>query len=239
MERKARNRLTSLHRIDAFLKTHANKLATVNGCGAHKILREHIGTLTRYAAAQRTAILTSRRATRRKAAARAALEREHMRPITRIAAMLLSARHPLVNVGKFPASLGIDDVRDAAQKMARAAQPHAAAIAAAGRPQDFIKRLVAASAALQAAANEQQRWMMASTQATASLATEGRRTRKIVRVLDALVRERIKTPALLREWDAARGTGAERHKRIRPASARNARQRTAAPLPIVEQDLTA
>ena len=77
--------LQSLRNVQAFLDANADKLAGVVKTGARKQLDDAVAELSSHASEQEGSNLASQSATRRQRSLRAALIRDHMEPIARIA----------------------------------------------------------------------------------------------------------------------------------------------------------
>ena len=196
------NTLQSLRAVHAFLDENAAKLAGVVNSGARQKLDDTIAQLATHASDQTGHNLAAQGATQKKAALRAALLRDHMAPIARIAAAELPAS-PEVEPLKMPRGTpATETLASLAYGMAQAAAPFSAAFIAAGLPQDFVAQLTGAADAMVAAINEHTQSRGKRGGATMGLKEELSKGRKIVHVLDAFVKSALKDdPPLLANWN--------------------------------------
>jgi hypothetical protein len=84
--------------------------------------------------------------------------------------------------------------------MAEAARKYEPTFLTAGLPPDFIAQLVAATDALREAMNAQSQLRAQRVQATTGLVEEARIARGALRVLDVLVRSKVKEKEVLARW---------------------------------------
>ena len=124
------NMLQSLRAVHAFLDENAAKLTGVVNTGARQKLDDAIAQLSTHASDQTGHYLAAQGATQKKAALRAALLRDHMAPIARIAAAELPAS-PEIEPLKMPRGRpATETLASLAYGMAQAATPFSAALVA-------------------------------------------------------------------------------------------------------------
>ena len=224
MKNKLPNLLMALRRTEAFLEAHHDLLSAVNGSGTREVFDEHIARIRVYQVEKQKASIATQRLTEQLREQRRALLIDHMRPIARVAAMHLphSAHIGVMTVTK--KGLRVEALRAAALCMAKGAAAHRRVFIAAGRPADFVARLIAAANGISDASDARQRARDELRSATVSLWDQVRRARKAAWVLDAFVREKVKSPELLGAWDAARALRSANSARS-ASSARSARSR--------------
>ena len=194
----------SLHAIQAFIDTHAPAFPAVADSGAKRELDAIIGHLSYHVSTQSGSNLGSRLKTQEQQALRIALFKDHIRPI--IASARLSPgtfppgvfRVPKLNAA--PAKLA-----KAAHEMARAAEPRAEEFIGMGLPADFISQLLAAAQAVLDAVGARTELRGARVGSTSSLRATLTSARRLVNLLDALIRKEITgNPALLANWNFIR-----------------------------------
>ena len=207
------NTLQSLHDVQQFLSEHAAQLSEIADSGARRHLDETITMLASDLTDQSGGDIVMRGATRTQHALRRALVRDHLAPIVKIARVeqdavpaLASFRLPRNN----PTAAKLAAI---AYGMADSVAPHASRFIGAGLRDDFIVRLTRATDALLAAIEERAqnrgRWH-GGTQGLKTRLTTGR---KLVHILDTLVRSALaEDPSLLAHWNSI--------KRVRRVSTR-------------------
>jgi hypothetical protein len=143
------------------------------------------------------------------------LVREHMFPISVVARTRLStvAELKVLTVSWRIQRLG--SLVTAGYGMAEEARKYEQTFLTAGLPPDFIARLVAQTDALRDAMNAQSQLRAQRVKATIGLGEEARVARGALRVLDVLVRSRVKEKEVLARWRqlrrvTARATGSTR-----------------------------
>ena len=138
---------------------------------------------------------------------RKALIRDHMIPIARIAKLeLADAEKPeLVKLTVPRKKVSVQQLVAAADGMAEAARAHAQVFIDAGRSPDFIDRLKAAAVQFLDAAASGMSGRARVKNATTGLRQKLSRARKVVQLLDALVKEGAgNDQALLESWKVAK-----------------------------------
>jgi hypothetical protein len=225
------NMLQSLRAVDAFLNENATTLAGVVNTGMRQRLADAIAQLSTHVSNQTGHTLAAEGATQKKAVLRAALLRDHMAPIARIAAADLPAS-PAIEPLKMPRGVPATETLAAlAYGMAQAAAPYSAEFVAAGLPQDFIAQLTAATDALTSAVTDQTQSRGKRGGATAGLKNKLSAGRKIVHVLDAFVKTALQDDSsLLGNWNLV--------KRVQRPTGRSGPQ-TPAPAPTPAPTTTA
>jgi len=128
------------------------------------------------------------------------LLREHMQPISVVARTRLGEVGELgaLTVSARCARLG--SLVTAGYGMAEAARKYEQTFLTAGLPPDFIAQLVAMTDALREAMNAQSQLRAQRVQATTGLKEEARIARGALRVLDVLVRSKVKEKEVLARW---------------------------------------
>ena len=136
---------------------------------------------------------------------RTALIRDHMAPIAKIANLELSHAPELVKLSLPRKRVTIQQLGALADGMAEAARPHSQVFLEAGRKSDFLERLKNAANQLRIAAYEGAQGRVRIKKATTSLDQKLSRGRKVVHMLDALVKEAVgNDKALLDSWSIAK-----------------------------------
>ena len=205
MQTKQGNMLQSLRNVEVFLDANATQLAGVVQSDMRQRLTDAITSLESHVSAQTEGTFGSKGATQKHKALRRALIRDHMIPIARIAAADLPDTpelHPL----RLPASgVSVQRLAAAAHGMADAAQKYADTFTRATLPVDFAAQLSAAADAMIASIGDRTKNVLVRRGATAGLKKTLFDARRIVGVLDALVRSRLqRQPSLLAAWKSAK-----------------------------------
>ena len=221
MQSRQANMLQSLRAVDDFLTAHAGTLDDVVNSGTRKRLATMIASLETTVADQAGSSVVAQGGTRRYRALRRALIRDHMAPIARMAQADLPPT-PEVDALRMPRhNWSAERLAAAAHGMAEAATPFAAELVAAGLRSDFIERLTAAADAMVQSLSDRAQNRGRLSGATKGLSASLVSARRLVGVIDALLRSALANdPALLANWN--------RVKRVR----RVAQSDTAAP-PVV------
>lgn len=205
MQTKQGNMLQSLRNVEVFLDENATQLAGVVQSDVRQRLTDAITSLEIHVSAQAEGTFGSKGATRKHKALRRALIRDHMTPIARIAAADLPDApelHPL----RLPASgISVQRLAAAAHGMADTAQKYADVFTRATLPADFAAQLSAAADAMIASIGDRTKNVLVRRGATEGLKNTLAGGRRIVGVLDALVRSRLQDqPSLLAAWESAK-----------------------------------
>lgn len=210
------NMLQSLRSVQAFLEENAAKLTSVVNSGARQRLDDAIAELATHVSDQSGSHLASQGATQKQRVLRAALLRDHMGPVSRIARADLP-QTPEIEPLRMPRGRPtVERLAAAAYGMAKAAMAHAPVFIAAGLPADFVAQLEAAADALVLSLNERSQSQGKRSGATKGLATRLAAGRRIVNVLDAFVQSALKNdPTLLANWNKVQRV---QRVAVRPAS---------------------
>ena len=205
MQTKQGNMLQSLRNVEVFLDQNATQLAGVVQSDVRQRLTAAITSLQAQVSAQSEGSFGSKGATQKYQALRRALVRDHMMPIARIAAADLPDTpelHPL----RMPASgVSVQRLAAAAYGMADTAQKYADIFTRASLPADFAAQLTAAADAMIASIGDRTKSRIVQRGATEGLKNSLAAGRRIVGVLDALVRSRLQDqPSLVASWETAK-----------------------------------
>jgi hypothetical protein len=205
------NTLESLRNVKRFLEDNETALADVVKTRTRDSLLAVMGELATHQVTQSAANLAAMGASQRQHALRRELMHDHMMEIARIARASF-ANTPEIQPLKMPRGApSMTRLASDAFGMATAADAHAAVFLAAGLPSDFTTQLRNAAAAMIDAGDRRlKRGTCAG--ATAGLRFKLSAGRKIVGVLDAMVKTALKhDPSLVANWNivkrVARVTG--------------------------------
>ena len=196
------NLLESLRNVKSFLDQHADKLQDVVKTGTCNALLEAIADLEGYNDQQAAGTGTARNATKQVAELRKELVTEHMALVARIAYASLP-RSPELATLRMPRGTQSDTkIATRAYEMASSAEPFAQVFIDAGLPHDFIEQLKSAADRVIGARELRAMSQVNRVAATKGLVTKLSAGRKIVRILDVMVRRALKyEPALLAGWN--------------------------------------
>jgi hypothetical protein len=194
--------LESLRSVEHFLDENADKLANVVNTGARQRLTAAITDLSAHASEQTGSNLAAQGATQKKEALRLALLRDHMAPIARIAAADIPNLPELSPLRMPRGKPTAEKLASYAYGMGAAAAPYTDTFTKAGLAADFVAQLsAAADAVVGVVANRttSRGKRRGATDGLKARLTEGR---KVVHILDALVKSALKDdPALLGNWN--------------------------------------
>jgi hypothetical protein len=231
MQAEQGKRLHSLQTVDAFLTKHAERLPTVAGSGARRKLDEILAELSTYVSDQSASALATQGATQKLHALRRALICDHLAPISTMAGMLFGDTPEIAPFRLPRGSPPVQQLAAAAYGTAEAAAPHAQLFISAGGTADFIDELTRAADAMVEADNERSQWNGKRRGATKGLRTTLAAGRRIVDVLNSLVKRALKDdPALLEHWHAVR--------QVRRVTARSARDVVPAVVDVPQVEMT-
>jgi len=196
--------LNVLRRIQRFLDEHSGVLSSVNRTRARIALDDLVFSAELAEGAQRRAAARSKRLTAQRKALRRQLRAAHLRPIIAFARAKGEVL-PVLSCMGMPSKDAPDlELMIAARAIATMAVQKQRVFLDEGFPLDFVERLVAAIAAMEAAESECSRCRMEGRRATVILADLIKRGRGLSRVIDALVVARIADNArLMAVWRAA------------------------------------
>jgi hypothetical protein len=197
--------LESLWNVKAFLESNADKLGDVINSGAKAELLQMIDELEAYGDELTKGTGTVKDATKIAQARRFSLINDHMTVISRIGRAKLPHTPELATLKMPHGNPSTARLIEAAYQMANSAQKNAPIFVAAGLPEDFAAQLKAAADAVIEA--RQQRSVSQVNRIVASKALEARlaAARKLVNVLDAMIKTAIRSdPTLLPGWKQAK-----------------------------------
>jgi len=195
----------SLKNVQAFLGANAAALGAVVTSGAAKRLDDIVTKLEAHVQSQGNAEAAAKETTQKHYLLRRALLLEHMTPIARIAAAELPASPELLPLRMPKGDPSAVRLHTLAQGMAGVADRHADVFKAAGLPDDFVAQLTAAADAMLASVDERRQTVTVGSYATGGIRILLTAGRKVVHVLDAMVKISIKGNAtLLQNWDRAK-----------------------------------
>src|SRR5215831_14364918 len=144
MNRRQGRILLSLYAVDVFLDAHTDRLPRTTSAGARETFRRKLADVELHVHTQEGAPLMAAGLTNAKDTKRAALLRDHLAPIVRIA-RLESAKHPDLAAIKMPrGGPGMGKLLAHAAGMADVARDYAPVFVAAGLRPTFIEDLNAA-----------------------------------------------------------------------------------------------
>lgn len=209
------NMLVSLQGVKAFLDAHADRLDAVVNSGTRAKLLAIIDELNELTRQQTTAAGAAKNATRVLERAREVLILDHMNVVSRIGATELRDTPELANLRMPRGRPSTTRLAAAAQEMAHSAEAQSAVFVAAGLAPDFAAQLSAAADAMLEARQQRTERIGARTGATTAMRRKLSAARKLVLVLDSMVKTAVRgDPRLLGEWNYVKrvarvGGGAE------------------------------
>jgi hypothetical protein len=205
MQTRQGNMLQALRNVEVFLEQNADQLAGVVQSDVKQRLEDAIAALQANVSAQSDGNFGSKGATQKHQALRRALIRDHMLPIARIAAADLPDT-PEVQPLKMPPGMpSVQRLAAAAYGMAETAARYADIFTRATLPPDFAAQLTAAADRMIASIGDRTNSRLVRRGATAGLRTSLAAGRKIVGVLDAIVKSKLQDdPKALASWASAK-----------------------------------
>lgn len=194
--------LQSLQDVQQFLERYADKLGNIPATGARTALDQLVAELSGHATDQTGGSLQAQGATQQYRALRAALLRDHMAPVAKIAQADLP-NSPAIQPLRMPRGRPTAQrLATLANGMAQTATQYTDVFVRSGLPQDFAKQLTDAADAMIRALGTRNESRARRRGATTGLHTQLSRGRKIVAVLDTFVRSAlVSDPVLLSHWD--------------------------------------
>ena len=207
----------TLRGMQHFLDDNEATLDAVNKSNARKRLDETVAQISSHAVTQ----VGGRRAavgeTAKQRTLRLALRSEHMRPIAVIAGEKLREQPEFKSLRLPRWNVRGPSLTAAAGDMANAAEKYTDLFLQEGLPTDFVASLRAAADQLDQSIDARGHGRLQRAGATAGLASETKRARALIRLLDSLVRPKLGTnDELLREWEFA--THIQRTRSTAPAT---------------------
>lgn len=195
----------SLRSVRAFLTANAAALGAIPGSGARKRLDDIVVALDGHAGAQSGTNLAAQSATQKHHVLRRALLHDHMAPIARIAASELPDSPELAPLRMPKGRPSAERLRALAYGMADAATPFADTFKNAGLADDFLVQLTAAADAMLGSVGDRRQSRVARAAATEGITVLLSAGRKVVHVLDAMVKRALKNDSsLLAAWNSAK-----------------------------------
>lgn len=194
--------LQSLRAVQGFLEEHAERLPTVVGTGVHRKLSDTIAELVGHVGEQSGYHFASQSQTRKQRVLRRVLVRDHMSPIARIARAELPFSEEVAPLRMPRGNPGAEQLAAVAYGMAKAAAPYAGVFTSAALPADFIAKLTGAADRLVASYSDRTQQRGSRSKATKGLKSKLSAGRRLVHVLDALVRSALEDePLMLASWE--------------------------------------
>ena len=196
------NMLDSLRNVKTFLDDHATLLAGVVKTGTRNSLLEAIANLAAHQDTQAGSNLAAKGSTQVQHALRQTLLKDHMSVISRIARASLP-NTPAIEPLRMPRGKpSLSKLASDAYGMASAAEAHTDVFVAAGLPDDFVTQLRSAADAMIGAGTDRSASRGRRGGATKGLKSQLTAGRRIVGVLDAMVKTALRhDPALLANWN--------------------------------------
>ena len=196
--------LAACRQTQQFLDAEAAALGTIPTSGARKRLDDVTVVLEQMGERQGTHRTLAKGALGSELLLARTLRRQHVRPVVRIVRAELPGVTALSAVALPPGGLNSTALATRARDLAAAVEPFAAVFVESGLPADFLDRMRAAADRLVQAVNGKGSHRTTRQGATDSLTKAFRRARKVVRVLDALVRAQLdEQDPLITEWNRA------------------------------------
>ena len=193
--------LESLRNVRVFLEGNADKLGDVIKTGIKAELLQRIDELEAHSNEQTAGAGTVKDATKIAQARRYTLMHDHMMVISRIGRAKLPHTPELATLKMPHGNPSAARLTEAAYQMANSAQKNAPIFVAAGLPEDFAAKLKAAADAV--IESRQQRSLAQANRTVANKALQAKlaAARKLVSVLDAMIRTAVRSePTLLPGW---------------------------------------
>jgi hypothetical protein len=198
------NMLEALLSVQSFLDTNASALAGVVNSGTRTKLLAAIADLEVYGEQQAAAAGAAKNATKVLKALRQTLIGEHMNIVSRIGRTEPPGTPEMANLKMPRGNPSTTRLAAAAYEMADSAQSNVAVFVAAGLPADFAAQLKGATDAMLLARHQRNLSVALRSGATTGLKTKLSASRKLVLVLDSMIRKAIKgDTALIENWRVA------------------------------------
>ena len=196
--------LETLQGMQRFLDDNTALLGAVNSSGARKTLDDIATQLATHAVDQFGGHRTSQAETAKQRQLRLSLRSDQMRPIAEIARQKLRAQPEFTKLSLPPSRFKGAKLTAAARDMANAAQTYTDVFVQAGLAADFVAQLRAAADRLDQSLGVRRESRGQRAGATTGLQAQTTEARKIIRVIDSLVRPKLDTnEPLLRAWEVA------------------------------------
>ena len=193
--------LAACRQTTQFLDAKASALGTIPTSGARKQLDDASAELESLGQRQGAHRKLGEGALHVETRLDRALRRQHMRPVVRIIKAKLPDVTELSAVRLPPFGSNSTALATSARELATAVEPYAAVFVEAGLPADFLDRIRAAADLLVQTVNGKGSHRVGRTGATDGLDKAVSKARKVVRVIDALVRAHLtEEDPLVTEW---------------------------------------
>jgi hypothetical protein len=194
--------LDSLRSVKSFLELNADKLSGVIKSGIQAELLQTINELEAYGDQQTLGAAGAKNASKVARALRYTLIHDHMAVVSRIGRAKLPNTPEFENLKMPRGNPSSTRLTEAAYEMANSALQNAGVFVAAGLPEDFIVRLKSAADAVAEERLQRSLARAKRTVATRALGSKLSSARKLVHVLDAMVKTAIRSdPTLLPGWN--------------------------------------
>ena len=200
MNKSCEHLIQALDRVEDYLTQHPDAMQGVVNAEAHQYLSASRDRMVERMKAQNAFDRVARSGTVTTETLREQLLREHMRPISVVAQSRLSTVGELGTLTLSARKARLGSLVSAGYGMAEAARKYEQTFLTAGLPPDFIARLLATTEALREAMNAQSQLRAQRVQATTGITEEARIARGALRVLDVLVRARVREKEVLARW---------------------------------------
>ena len=203
MNRQQTTLIDALDRVEDFIARNTGVMNAVITSVAHQNFSASRARMVEFMKEQNEHTRALRHGVTTLRKLRAQLVRKHLRPVSVVARAELPESTDLAALTIPWRTQQLGAIVAAAHGMARAAKTHEAAFLAAGLPEAFIEKLVAATEALKEAMNTRGRAAALAARATGGLRKEGRVARKTLRILDTLVRSAVEDDdVLVDQWQS-------------------------------------
>jgi hypothetical protein len=196
--------LAALRQALRFLDANSAALGTINASGARRELDDAATRVDALGETQGSARRQGRGELTNELRLARALRRRNMRPIVRIARAKVPQIAQLSSMSLPPLKTNSTALAGQAGEIAKAVQPYEQIFVDAGLPADFIARMRAAADELVQSIGGKGAHRSLRTGATKALDTEVQQARRIIGVLDGLVRAQLdEQDKLVTEWRSA------------------------------------
>jgi hypothetical protein len=196
--------LATMHRVQRFFDANDVVFAEINASGARQRFDQAANDLAAAANEQEAAKQKGKGETLAEKALRAALLKQ-MRPVVRIAQCVLDDVPELSSMTMAGNKTACQPLMEAAAAMADVSRAYRDVFRSGGLPADFVEQLTDRMAELAASFGDRDESVSARVLATASTASLATRARRLVKVLDALVKQQLSdTDPLLASWQTAK-----------------------------------
>ena len=237
MQSEQGNILLSLQNVQTYLSENAARFDQVISAETRAALDDSLAELSQHLAVQNGHIRFAKGVAAIHRGKRAALIRDHMAPVARIAQLKLEDSPELVALSMPNDRPSAERLASLAYGMATAAEPHADTFIRAGCKPDFIQGLSAAADDMVQSLRARINSRGIVREATSALDTKLARARKVVKVIDGFIRSALANdPDALERWKLVKRvpkphTGSGTPTAATPAPATGTPQIAGAPAP--------